>query len=49
MGKSSEEFIRQREGLQESIPLIGHSFNWENYFSKLGEHYNNKEYEKRDI
>lgn len=49
MGKSSEEFIKHRERLQESTPLIDSNFSWGNYFKELGETYKTKQNETRDI
>jgi hypothetical protein len=43
MGKSSEEFIRQREREQELIPLVSSSMNWREYFTKLGQTYIHEE------
>jgi|TARA_B110000908_G_scaffold170319_1_gene229539 hypothetical protein len=42
MGKSSEEFMKQRERFEESIPLLTSSFNWDQYFLSLHTNYLNK-------
>jgi hypothetical protein len=49
MGKSSEEFMKQRERLQDNIPLIDSKFVWGNYFKELGEYYNKQQNEARNI
>lgn len=49
MGKSSEEFMRQRERQQESIPLIDSNFTWVGYFKSLNEIYKTEQHEERDI
>jgi len=49
MGKSSEEFMRQRERQQESMPLIDSNFTWGGYFKSLNEIYKKEQYEKRNI
>jgi hypothetical protein len=51
MGKSSEEFIKQRERFQESIPLLTSSFDWDGYFLSLHNNYikNNLDNEESNI
>jgi len=51
MGKSSEEFMKQRERFQESIPLLTSSFDWDVYFTSLHTNYikNNLENEESNI
>jgi len=41
MGKSSEEFMKQRERFEDSIPLLTSSFNWDQYFTSLHTNYLN--------
>lgn len=47
MGRSSEEFIRQREGELNSLPIAQAPFSWRLYFEKLGKQY--IENEKQDM
>lgn len=42
MGRSSEEFIKQREGELNSLPTIQAPFHWRLYFEQLGDHYKKK-------
>lgn len=50
MGKSSEKFIREREKSQESLPLLSSYFNWDGYFTRLGQtYYKNIEDAKENI
>ena len=43
MGRSSEEFIKQREGELNSLPTIQAPFSWGLYFEQLGNQYNKNE------
>jgi hypothetical protein len=39
MGKSSEEFIKQREEELNSLPILEVPFSWKLYFEQLGKQY----------
>jgi len=39
MGRSSEEFIKQREGELNSLPVAQAPFSWRLYFEQLGKQY----------
>ena len=43
MGRSSEEFIKQREGELNSLPIAQDPFSWRLYFEQLGNQYNKDE------
>jgi len=43
MGRSSEEFIKQREGELNSLPTTQDPFSWRLYFEQLGNQYNKDE------
>jgi hypothetical protein len=47
MGRSSEEFIKQREGELNSLPITQDPFSWRLYFEQLGNQYN--KHEKQDM
>jgi hypothetical protein len=47
MGRSSEEFIKQREGELNSLPVTQAPFSWRLYFEKLGNEYSKNE--KQDM
>ena len=49
MGRSSEEFIKQREGELNSLPIISTPFSWEEYFVNLGNQYRKTINEKQNI
>ncbi len=48
MGKSSEEFIRQRE-MELNSPSTSEDFSWDNYFITLGDQYKNTSNEEENI
>lgn len=47
MGRSSEEFIKQREGELNSLPIVEAPFSWRLYFEQLENQYN--KHEKQDM